>query len=130
MRKVLVFSILLIAITVLYLSISKKKLLITGFALDGDKITVTINGNAYSVKNYRDADSLHLKYLYEELDYRSLRHDDLIHIELNSGKLKLLDTIMTFNNNNIQPRVYFDNPYLINYTRKVSLENDSGLKRY
>ena len=132
MRRVIIFSIVLIIIiasTIFCLSISKRKLHVTGFALDGDIITVTINEREYSVQNYRNADSPQLNYLYEELEYRSLRDDDLLHLELDSGKLKLVDTNMVLSNKNIQPRVYFENPYLTNHAREVSLVNDSGLIR-
>jgi hypothetical protein len=133
MRKVIIFSIVLIAIiasTIIYLSISKRKLLVTGFALDGDAITVTINEKEYLVQNFRNADRSKLHYLYEELEYRSLRYDDSLHIELESDKGRLIDTNIVLSNKNIQPRVFFENPYLTSHAREVSLVSDSGLIQY
>jgi hypothetical protein len=110
----------------IYLSKSNRKLHITGFALDGDNVIVTINGKNYPVENSRNAGRPKLNYLYEEVEYRSWKHNDLIHIKLDSGKLEFIDTVLILNNSNVRPGIFFDDPYLNNNIRKVSLENDSS----
>jgi hypothetical protein len=105
---------------------SKRKLHITGFSLKGDKITVSINGKDYLIENSRSADKPMLNYLYQELEYRSLKHNDLIHIKSDSSKFELIDTILILNKNNVRPRVFFADPYSNNNMRKVRLINDIG----
>ena len=101
----------------------------TGYALKGDKVTVTINGKGYSVENYRKADKPMLNFLYEEVQYRSLKNDDIIHIKIDSNEFELLDTNIVLNNSNIYPRIFFADPYSSDNIRKVFLINDSALLR-
>jgi hypothetical protein len=122
-----IFLAILTVVTFIYLSKSKRKLYITGFALDGDKVILTINGKSYPVENNRHADRSNLNYLYKEVEYRSWKHNDLIHIKLDSSNFEFIDTVIILINSNVKPRVYFDDPYLNNNIRKVFLANDSSL---
>lgn len=125
----IIFLIVLIGCTFIYLTISTRTLHITGYALKGDKVTVTINGKGYSVENYSKAGKPMLNYLYQEVQYRSFKNDDIIHIKIDSNKFKLLDTNMVLNNSNIYPRIFFAEPYSYYNIRKVFLINDSALLR-
>jgi hypothetical protein len=122
----------IIAITVgavFYLSTLKRKVNITGFAFKGDSIMVTINRSPYPIE-LSSGSVNNAIYLYEELQYRSFKDSDLIHVKLDSGKFVLIDTMMVLKKAVIQPRVFFEDPYLSDGLRKVLLVNDSGFIRY
>jgi hypothetical protein len=114
---------------VFYLSTLKRKVNITGFAFKDDSITVTINGSRYPIE-LPEGSVNGANYLYEELQYRSFKDSDLIHIKLDSGKFVLIDTMTVLNKAVIQPRVFFEDPSLTEGLRQVLLVSVSGFVRY
>lgn len=106
----------------------KESILITGFAHKNDNISILDEKNriVYNLIVNTDFNSFsNLYVLYEETKIYKKNKDFNLRITLDSNNIRLIDTIVIINKENIKPFILFADPKDVGFKRKIFIDDDS-----
>lgn len=124
---IILFSLLL------FLFSCKKEVEILGFAYRNDKVTIIKDDRVFSILVNGNEDENKLCYFYKKLNLTSYGKDIKIKINLDSSKVRLLDTIIVISSNNKEPFISFlypSNETRFNRTVFIADQADSTFIKY
>jgi hypothetical protein len=132
-KIVILLTIALATAACFFISSFKKTIIFTGFAYKNDVIKISKSGrNFQAIVVTANENEKHICSFDEECNYYEFRGKTNFVIEIDSGKRKLLDTILNLTSKNEMPIISIEDPTKTNYRRSFFVidQTDKGYMKF